>query len=325
MKTSRVILLLLVTGAALALLSISITFAGDERAESAPDAETTAEASAEPAGAEPAAGMETGGSASPEGAVEDAGGPDAFGYTYLDSDEAGGPIVSWVEISSTGTSFSLPDSALEGPVDLGFSFDFYGRPYTTTHIASNGYLWFDNGSTHFTDPDSDCPLPNSSGNENIIAAIWDDLDGQQATPFGLGYYQAFPAGSCAYDDYLGACFVAEWSGTYHDGEVDDLTFEILLFDNNDIVIQIADAGDEAGLRSSTGIENAEASDGLTYGACQTIGHISDGLTIRYHYPPPAPRLHGSTKTAPPMAINGDIITYTIVLSNSGISPPQGRC
>jgi hypothetical protein len=32
-----------------------------------------------------------------------AGGPDAFGYTYLTSTDAGGPAANWIDISASGT------------------------------------------------------------------------------------------------------------------------------------------------------------------------------------------------------------------------------
>jgi hypothetical protein len=147
---------------------------------------------------------------------DDTGGPDAFGYTFIDSDEPGGPIYSFVEISSTGTAFPLPLSSLEGPLSLGFDFNFYGVNSSEVSAASNGYLWFNNGVSHVVDSSPDCPLPNTLGNENYIAALHDNLDGNQNVPNGMGYYQAFAPGFCPYGGYGGACFIVEWDGTYHD-------------------------------------------------------------------------------------------------------------
>ena len=67
-----------------------------------------------------------------------AGGPDAFGYTWLDSNEAGGPTFSWADISATGTLLLLGDDELSGPHPIGFCFDFYGIVYEEFSVSSNG-------------------------------------------------------------------------------------------------------------------------------------------------------------------------------------------
>ena len=103
------------------------------------------------------------------------------------------------------------------------------------------------------------------------------------------YYQAFAAGECPYESYPGACFVVQWNDVVHfaipEGSgTDDLTFEIILFDNGEALIQIEDAGDERGTGSTTGIENADASVGLTY-VCDTADSLSDGAAILFKRSP----------------------------------------
>jgi len=105
-----------------------------------------------------------------------AGGPDAFGYRYMDSDEPGGPAFQWVDISETGTSLSLNgyDDDYVFPVEIGFPFTFYGQTFTEAAVGTNGHVYFQDDYLGYG---NDC-IPADTGysvTENFIAAYWNDL------------------------------------------------------------------------------------------------------------------------------------------------------
>ena len=75
--------------------------------------------------------------------IADIGGPDNFGYRWVDSDEPGTDLeFDWIEINQIGQSLTLRDDEVEGPINMGFNFDFYGNTYNQVYISSNGYIAF---------------------------------------------------------------------------------------------------------------------------------------------------------------------------------------
>jgi N-acetylneuraminic acid mutarotase len=246
--------------------------------------------------------------------IETAGGPDHFGYTFKDSAEPDGPIYDWAEISGTN-NIPFADDTWHGPYPIGFTFNFYGVDYTDFWTGSNGWLTL--GIDNPSQPAflNDCPLPNSGGLQNYIAAIHDDLDPYLAMPNGTGWYRSYAVGTCPYAPYPGACLVVEWSSMYHwqTSPPDDVTFEIILLDNNDFLIEVWDAGDEAGSQSTTGIENADASDGLTY-ACHTAGSLTDDLAIQFYHPRRAVTIGPDQSRS---ACAPAPVEYSLLVSNDG--------
>jgi hypothetical protein len=101
------------------------------------------------------------------------GGPDAFGYTWSDSDDPNGPDWAWTEISETGTEVEgLFDDNVIGPFDIGFDFPFYGENRSQFYVQSNGAISFNDAVLSF----ANSPIPtNNSNNHNFIAWFWDDL------------------------------------------------------------------------------------------------------------------------------------------------------
>ena len=112
-----------------------------------------------------------------------AGGPDDFGYIWIDSDETGGPAFTYTDISSTGTPvFGIADDNIVGPFNIGFEFYFYGEIKTQFWINSNGCIGFT--SNYITLQNTSIP-GNSSVYNDFIAWMWDDL------VFKTGKSQAF--------------------------------------------------------------------------------------------------------------------------------------
>jgi hypothetical protein len=73
----------------------------------------------------------------------DTGGPDAFGYTFVDSNEPDGPVFNFIDISDTGilVGTNVDDQGFF-PLPLGFDFNFYGNTYNQIGMSSNGFLGF---------------------------------------------------------------------------------------------------------------------------------------------------------------------------------------
>ena len=55
-----------------------------------------------------------------------------------------------------------------------FSFDYYGTSYTSYKASDNGYITFDVSST--TSDPNNTSIPTTSGPNNAIYAVWDDLE-----------------------------------------------------------------------------------------------------------------------------------------------------
>ncbi len=106
------------------------------------------------------------------------GGPDAFGYSYRDSNAVGGPQYVWEEIEKTGIDydgFDKPDkdypNTMGLAIPIGFNFDFYGRTYSYVRLAGNGYITFSlNSNRNYVYDGSHQPAKSEPN--NIIAPSW---------------------------------------------------------------------------------------------------------------------------------------------------------
>ncbi|MBZ0115251.1 MAG: DUF11 domain-containing protein [Thermoanaerobaculia bacterium] len=216
------------------------------------------------------------------GAVNLTGGPDAFGYTFIDSSEAGGPAAgAFVDISATGTPVLLGDDA-DQQVPIGFNFGFYNGSFSQVFIVSNGHLSFGGGSAGaFT---NECPI-DGTASMDMIAPYWDDLD--PGDDGALAYHETFancplfPPGSTATQ-----CAIFQWEEYDFfpgDGVAGGTagTFQTILYDDGRILHQYQ-AGSPGldGASATIAISNDGGANSLTYG-CDSGGQVAAGDAILY--------------------------------------------
>ncbi len=186
--------------------------------------------------------------------TKNSGGPDTWGYSWVDSDEPSGPVFGWVDISGAGTTVTLGDDDSTASIPIGFGFPFYENTYSALNIGSNGIVTFAKGSTARTNTN----FPNVAVPNNVIALWWDDLDPRKG---GNIYY---------YSDVANSRFIISFVGIknyYSTTGTGTLTFQAILYSNGKIMLQYGtmDPGvDVDSLKGSTiGIENSGGADGLT--------------------------------------------------------------
>ena len=87
--------------------------------------------------------------------IDMTGGPDAFGYSFIDNQSVGGPTFSWITPSGAATDLSSSvanngDDGTYGPYTLPFSFPMYGTNYSSFYLGNNGYIDFGGVHTGYT-------------------------------------------------------------------------------------------------------------------------------------------------------------------------------
>ena len=201
----------------------------------------------------------------PSDGIFAAGGPDAFGYEFIDSDEPGGPTFSWIDITGTGTAVTLSDDS-SVLVPLPFVFPFYGAAKTDVRIGSNGYLTFGTSGSTFSNTD----IPNAANPNDIICPFWDDLNPSTG---GTVHYFSSPTQ-----------FIVQYTNIKRFGtSTGPNTFEVVLNADGSILLQYLDM--QSLLTSATvGIENSTGTVGLK--AVFNGAYIHNNLAVSIALPPP---------------------------------------
>lgn len=197
--------------------------------------------------------------------IYNSGGPDDFGYHWIDSDEPGGPAFNWIDISGVGTKISgMGTNNNVGFFPIGFIFPFYGNQFSMFRFCSNGFISFTSSSYDY----SNDPIPNQSVFD-LIAPFWD--------------YLYFDSNSSAYYHNDGEKLIIQYNNVQKNYTSERNTFEILLYRDGTIVFQYLLMQSTAS-SATIGIQNSDGRDGLEVAFNTSYVHDSLAISIEAGVP-----------------------------------------
>ncbi|TKJ39068.1 hypothetical protein CEE37_11635 [candidate division LCP-89 bacterium B3_LCP] len=248
-------------------------------------------------------------------------GPDAYGYSALESSDPDGPAFDWLEIAPTGGGPGAVVSELTGQddhsavVDLPFSFQYYGMTYDQITICTNG--WLAMGDAQSEVDWSNTGIPNADGPPAMLAPFWEDLNLEHSGEIATFYYVV--GGTFIVEFYQ----VPQWSP-----ETALETFQVILYDpavhttvtgDGMILFQWHTVSDPS--EATFGIENQAEAVGLQLGLNNSFDPTLLGVQNDYAvlFTPPDenfPVAVTLTPESPPVVIPaaGGSFNYTLDLS-----------
>jgi N-acetylneuraminic acid mutarotase len=169
------------------------------------------------------------------------------------------------------TPFPLSGDDSFAPVTLPFAFSLYGQTYTSANVCTNGFITFGTGTCPFTNSS----IPSAATPNAAIYPFWDDMFIDPSTMFT----QTLTSPNR---------FVIEWrnAGFFPPGSPDRLDFEVILYENGQILTQYrnVDNSHEQGNSATIGIENAAGDDAFQYSFNEASLNMGQ-TAIRYLLPP----------------------------------------
>ncbi len=177
--------------------------------------------------------------------LDRSGGPDEFGYTFIDSDEPGCPEYQWIDISDTATLVQNWRVGIVGPLPLPFDFPFYGNVYNQAYLAASGCLHF--GDNRWTR--TNVQIPNTNQPNNNICFFWDEIYPEWG---GQVYYGEDDEGN----------WVTQWMNVPVQNNNVGVTMECILTPDGAIKMQYENVNPVNVNGETIGIENADGTIGL---------------------------------------------------------------
>lgn len=185
--------------------------------------------------------------------TERSGGPDNYGYTWVDQTEPDGPVYAWNDIAGSGTlvtnwiptgTYAADDEGYIGPIPLGFEFIFYGDVKNEIYISTNGLILFNQPEADTYD---NYNIPNDNVPDEFIAPFWDDL---KQGAIGRVFYLAGEDS-----------FTVQFTNWGFSSNNDINTWQVVLRSDGKIRFYYK-AINRISLYATIGIENANGDDGL---------------------------------------------------------------
>lgn len=233
----------------------------------------------------------------------DWGGPDGFGYRWIDSQEPSGPAYQWTEIRELGTALDAGDDQSPA-VALPRLFRYYGVFYDSVYVCSNGFL-------SFASPDANPypePLPAVSLPNAMAAPLWNDLN--PADPQSGGIY--------FYHDASGDRFIVEWDSVIHFGSQHYYSFQAVL-GLSDFSLALYYRSAWPGWQedaASTGIEDHSGTVGLGIPG----GNLANQYAVRFAAPPDTHDVRAVRITSPAWYVEPDSLAVPeLLVRNAGLA------
>ena len=229
-----------------------------------------------------------------------AGGPDLFGYKWKDSNDPNGPAYVWTDISTNPNAVlvSFPNGTLDdgytNAIPIGFDFKFYGTNYTNFYLSTNGFLSFSALTSAYY---SNYGIPDADVPNNIIAPMWDDLDGR--TQGTVHYLREADKLTIQFTNWQ------KYNGT------GSLTFQMVLRSNDRVMFYYNNMN--ASLNSATvGIENAAGDDGLQI--AYEAAYLANNLAVQIAADPEWLTLNNYSGTI----YNGNSVNVGLLINTDGL-------
>jgi uncharacterized repeat protein (TIGR01451 family) len=223
-------------------------------------------------------------------------------YSYVTSDQAGGLVFSWVNITGIGTHLAVADLSLYGPLDIGFSFPFYGVERQQVYVSPKGWLSF---APSVSAQSANVCLPDTTARPLAIAPFWADLSPGRSA-YGIYYWTN-------HRDTL----VVSYVGVPRSGWDQEYTFQAVLRADGSITFQYLDMAGLYSNLATIGVQSDDAARGLSVSCNAPFVH--NRLAVRLL----PPGLRAASMSFSFSARANDGLPLSTVITNTAMAVSQG--